>query len=259
MKERSWIYASLLAPLALSVAGCGGPPDRQADPADQASIDTPHSAAEAASDPPISSKPDEIAAGSEPSAAEPRSCAAEIGKQAADRRADLCRTLSPATHPPCNAADSCAMIEVEIARSCALLGKGDASPADCRPDPKSKAAAVDVVKRYYAALDARDYDTAWRQWGNDGPPNQTQAAFRAGFAHTRSTRVTIGAAGDGEGAAGSIYLTVPVRVEATLDSGASQRFRGEYILRRVNDVDGATADQLRWHIDSARLQPEPRI
>ncbi|MGV1682857.1 hypothetical protein [Sphingopyxis sp. NJF-3] len=240
--------------MALTVAGC----DQQTGAAGQMDADMPLSTVETAASGEAASSAPEADASSTASSAEPRSCAAEIGKQAAGRRADLCRTLSPATHPPCNAANSCAMIEDEIARSCALLDEDDAPPADCRPDPKSKAAAIDVVKRYYAALDAKDYDTAWRQWGGDGPPNQTQETFRAGFAHTRTTRVTIGAAGDAEGAAGSIYLTVPVTVEATLDSGAPQRFRGEYILRRVNDVDGATADQLRWHIDSARLQPQPR-
>ena len=60
----------------------------------------------------------------------------------------------------------------EIARSCALFdGKGEPM-AGCGPDPKGMEAAANVVKRYYAALNARDYDTAWRQWGNDGPPNQ---------------------------------------------------------------------------------------
>ena len=68
-----------------------------------------------------------------------------------------------------------------------------ALPADCRPAPDSKAAAIAVVKLYYSALAAGDYDTAWLQWGENGPPKQTPEGFRAGFAHTRSTRVTIGA------------------------------------------------------------------
>lgn len=181
----------------------------------------------------------------------PVACAAEIGAAAAARRVEVCRNVSPATHPPCNIANSCAMIEEEIARSCALF---DGPPmADCQPAPKSMQAAAAVVQRYYSALNARDYDTAWRQWGETGPAGQTQAQFKAGFARTRSTRVTIGALEPGDAAAGSIYQPVPVTVDATLDDGTRQQFRGTYILRRVNDVDGATPDQLRWHIASAKL------
>jgi hypothetical protein len=61
----------------------------------------------------------------------------------------------------------------------------------------------------------------------------------------------------GDGGAGSIYQPVPVTVDATLLDGTKQRYVGEYVLRRVNDVDGATADQLRWHIMSARLTETP--
>ncbi|WP_370655211.1 hypothetical protein [Sphingomonas aurea] len=163
--------------------------------------------------------------------------------------------MSPATHPPCNAANSCALIEDEIARSCALFD-GDGPPMKgCRTDPKGMEAAADVVRRYYSALDARDYSTAWTQWGDDGQPGQTFKAFENGYAHTRSTRVTIGALTPGDGGAGSIYQPVPVTVDATLDDGRHQRFVGSYVVRRVNDVDGASPSQLRWHIDSARLTP----
>jgi hypothetical protein len=186
-----------------------------------------------------------------------RSCADEIGKAAAAQRVNLCIKVSPATHPPCNAANSCAMIEDEIARSCALFD-GDGEPVQgCTVDPKSSQAAADVVRRYYAAIDARDYGTAWTQWGDNGRPGQTFAAFEKGFARTRATRVTIGTLGPSEGGAGSIYQTVPVTVEATLDDGSAQRFAGSYVVRRVNGVDGASASQLRWHLDSAQLRPAP--
>lgn len=185
------------------------------------------------------------------------SCNAEIGKAAAEKRVAICRDVSPATHPPCNAVNSCAIIEDEIARSCALFDGKDAPMAGCGPAPKSMAAAAAVVQRYYSAINARDYATAWTQWGDGGRPGQTLAAFEAGFAHTRSTHVTIGTLEPGDAGAGSIYQPVPVDVEATLDDGTLQRFRGTYVVRRVNDVDGASASQLRWHIGSAQLKPVP--
>lgn len=186
--------------------------------------------------------------------AEARSCAAELGTGAAARRVEVCRAVSPATHPPCNAANSCAMIEDEIARSCALFA-GDGTPMQgCRSDARGMQAAADVVRRYYSAIDARDYATAWRQWGDDGRPGQTFAAFEQGYAQTRSVRVTIGALAPGDGGAGSIYQPVPVTIEAVLEDGRRQRFTGEYIVRRVNGVDGAAAWQLRWHLDTARMR-----
>ena len=224
------------------IAGCG----------------SPHSPAEA---PPSATPTPSSTSGPtpRPTSAQPMptgilSCAADIGAAAAKRVA-ICRDVSPATHPPCNAANSCALIEDEIARSCALFDGNGAPMKGCGPDPKGGEAAADVVRRYYSAINARDYSTAWQAWGDDGRPGQRYADFSKGFAHTRSTRVTIGRLPPSEGAAGSIYQTVPVTVEALLDDGVWQRFAGTYVVRRVNDVDGASASQLRWHLDSATLRP----
>ncbi|RJS95215.1 hypothetical protein D3260_01260 [Salinisphaera sp. Q1T1-3] len=117
--------------------------------------------------------------------------------------------------------------------------------------------AADVIRRYYDAIDHRDYSTAYHLWGpRDGDRNasgKTLADFRQGFADTQSSRVAVGTPRQPEGAAGSIYITVPVTVIATQDSGAQKRFTGTYVLRRVNDVDGATRAQRRWHLYSADL------
>ena len=186
-----------------------------------------------------------------------RSCATELGAGGAARRVAICRSVSPATRPPCNVANSCAAIDDEIARSCALFaGARDAGATPipgCGADPMGAEAAADVIRRYYAAIDAHDYATAWTQWGDDGRPGQSFAAFQRGFADTRSVRVTIGAMAPAEGGAGSIYQTVPVTIDATLDDGRRQRFAGRYVVRRVNAIDGATASQRRWHIDLASL------
>ena len=183
------------------------------------------------------------------------SCSAERGRAAAQKLVTLCTSVSPATHPPCNAANSCAIIEDEIARACALMGGDAEKTPGCTVDPRSDAAAANVIRRYYSAINAHDYSIAWTQWGPDGRPGQRFADFEKGFADTRATRVTIGRMPPSEGAAGSIYATVPVTVDAQRDDGRPQRFVGHYVVRRVNDVPGASAEQLRWHIDSATLKP----
>lgn len=58
-------------------------------------------------------------------------CLSEIGKAASDRLVERCLMVSPATHPPCNAANSCRMIQDEIDRSCAMYGPDEKKPAEC--------------------------------------------------------------------------------------------------------------------------------
>lgn len=119
---------------------------------------------------------------------------------------------------------------------------------------RTPAQARDVVARYYAALDRGAYRTAYALWDRGGQASgQRYADFVRGFARTARTRVVAGMPQGPEGAAGSSYITVPVRVYATLKNGAGQRFVGTYTLRRVNDVPGATASQRSWHLASAKL------
>jgi hypothetical protein len=49
------------------------------------------------------------------------SCLQSAGAVRANRLVSECLQVSPATHPPCNAQNSCALIISEIKRSCAML------------------------------------------------------------------------------------------------------------------------------------------
>ena len=61
----------------------------------------------------------------------PVSCLNDIGQAAAQRLVDRCIAVSPATHPPCNVANPCEMIQGEIERSCEMYAPGEAKPAEC--------------------------------------------------------------------------------------------------------------------------------
>lgn len=112
-----------------------------------------------------------------------------------------------------------------------------------------------LVRRYYDAIQARDYDAAYSLWGQGGrATGKNRAAFAAGFGETAQVRATVSDSVQMEGAAGSQYATVPVIVDAVLRSGAQQHFEGTYTLRRTM-VDGATPEQRRWHIYSSDLRP----
>lgn len=135
---------------------------------------------------------------------------------------------------------------------------GTVSATDGGAPPSDSAAegwrgAAEVVRRYYAAIDSRDYAAAYALWGDGGRASgKSRSEFEAGFARTASVRVAIGDSGHMEGAAGSRYATVPVTVDAVQRDGTRQRFAGSYVLRRAV-VDGATAEQRSWHIYTARL------
>jgi hypothetical protein len=129
-----------------------------------------------------------------------------------------------------------------------------APPAESNDDT---AAMVDVIERYYAAIAARDYRSAYDFWPSGSEPNrQTYDQFAAGFAETESVAVEVGEPGRVEAAAGSRYVDVPVTIRARARSGVEQRFQGSYTLRR-SVADGASAAQQMWHLYSASITPSP--
>lgn len=119
--------------------------------------------------------------------------------------------------------------------------------------PRADSTPAGVVRRYYGAIQAGDYATAYDLWSSGGEASgKSREDFAAGFANTGRVGVTITDSTRIEGAAGSQYATVPVRVDALLRDGRAQHFTGSYVLRR-SMVDGATAEQRRWSIYTARL------
>jgi hypothetical protein len=105
-------------------------------------------------------------------------------------------------------------------------------------DPKSVEAAGQVVQQYGALIEQNRFDDAAKLWGD----LKAGATFAKGL--RRPTHLEIGELGQTEGAAGSIYTTIPV-----VFYGDAFRRPADIILRRVNDVPGSTAGQRRWHIE----------
>lgn len=129
-------------------------------------------------------------------------------------------------------------------------------------DPSSEAAkgkpgARAVLKRWADALGRRDWATARLAWGHGGADSGLDPdAFARAYDKYRDLTVTYGD-GDVEGGAGSLYYEVPVTVTGTLRDGRSVRMEGPVVLRRVNDVDGSSAEDRMWHISQSDLKPRP--
>ena len=80
-------------------------------------------------------------------------------------------------------------------------------------------------------------------WGD----TRRRAASSSELQAIAKSHLEIGKLGDLEGAAGSIYMSMPVTFYGK-DRQASSA-AADVILRRVNDVPGSTAAQRRWHIE----------
>ncbi len=114
-------------------------------------------------------------------------------------------------------------------------------------------AAVRVLREYYAAINARDYDQAYSQWGDGGRASgQSSQKFADGYAETVGVSVVLGEPGPVEGAAGSRYVEIPATLVATQSDGSSRQYAGAFTLR-MTVVDGASEAQRHWHIASASL------
>jgi hypothetical protein len=120
---------------------------------------------------------------------------------------------------------------------------------------KGEKGARGVLLTWARALERKDFATAWAQFDDHGKRSGvTQSQYAARFADYRTITVAM-PAGQSEGAAGSIYYTAPTTITGTTTAGKPYKLKGDVVLRRVNDVPGASDYQLHWHIESADLKP----
>ena len=122
----------------------------------------------------------------------------------------------------------------------------DGTPLNEGPAAAGSAqAAATVVETYYALLEAGKAGEA-AKLRSDGAVEDLKAYSEL--------HAQVGAPGRVEGAAGSLYVEVPVVLYGRLASGAELHRSGKAVLRRVNGVPGATAEQLRWRIERVELK-----
>lgn len=133
-------------------------------------------------------------------------------------------------------------------RPLARIVAGAVEPDPCGAAASAGAAAVDVIRAYYASIEARDYEAAFGRW-EQGASHQTLETFTRGFAETAHTAVEIGTPGPALPGEGGAIVTVPVEVRATLRSGVPQRFVGWYAVRG--------SDRVPWSLHAAQLSPAP--
>jgi len=175
----------------------------------------------------------------EESAAMPTSVAADMPSPAANAAATRPTTAAPSsayTPPPAPPA-------VPGPPPAPLTGQ----------EEKGAKGARAVLDTWARALENHQFGLAWKQFGH---PPASQEAYAHWWDRYRTIAVSLGN-GQVEGAAGSLYYEVQARLTGIDARGNPYRLEGPVVLRRVNDVDGATPAQLRWHIDQANLKAVP--
>ncbi|TCM17166.1 hypothetical protein EDF56_106282 [Novosphingobium sp. PhB165] len=121
--------------------------------------------------------------------------------------------------------------------------KLDADALNERRDPER------LLRFYTNALRAGDWASAARAWSLDA--QMTPEKLAKEFGGDASPKIAVGK-GDVEGAAGSLYYEAPLVIDFA--DGRPSR-RGTIVLRRVNDVPGASEEQLNWRIERTSTLP----
>lgn len=109
--------------------------------------------------------------------------------------------------------------------------------------------AGNTVQTYYALLEANKVKEAWEL--RRPAAGETDESLAKDMKQYQEYHAQVGAPGEIRGAAGSLFVTVPVRVYGRTNDGAAFERGGLLTLRRSNDVPGATVSQLEWRIESA--------
>lgn len=156
--------------------------------------------------------------------------------QSANRAADVPTNIAEAIPPTDDAGNSGIVVD----------GREVLSEPKGPIDPKSAEAAGQVMQHYGALIEQGRWEEAANDWGDPAAASQ----FRATLEDYPEVHLLIGKPTDMEGAAGSSFITVPTTLDLVLRSGARIHQECSATLRRVNDVPGATAKQLRWNIQS---------
>lgn len=112
-------------------------------------------------------------------------------------------------------------------------------------DLKGPEGAGQVVQQFAALMEQRRFAEARELWGD--VPNDSLPLL-ASLETYREVHAQIGKPSGMEGAAGSLYVTVPILLYGKDSSGAAFNMNANATLRRVNDVPGSTAEQRSWHL-----------
>jgi hypothetical protein len=108
--------------------------------------------------------------------------------------------------------------------------------------------AAQVVQKFAALIEQHRFAEARKLWGSNGLAADSSTLL-VRLEKDRELHAEIGKPSEAEGAAGSIYVEVPLVFYGRDAAGNIFRSSAKATLRRVNDVPGSTAAQRQWHFE----------
>lgn len=131
-----------------------------------------------------------------------------------------------------------------------------ALPAICHaqeaPYVDDRSSVSAIVRSLYNAVNRKEYARAWSYYGDQKPAADLQR-YADGYKDTASIKLLFGQA-ESEGAAGSVFYSLPISIEAASADGATKVFAGCYTARLANpQIQDASFVPL--HIEKGELKP----
>lgn len=169
---------------------------------------------------------------------------AGCGQTNGDSETSADEVIAPESPIPSPTADTAG--EREAGTTLPDVGAAPLVPEAEKGEPGARKVLLDFAR----AIEFEDFSQAYAMLGDAARDRIGHAEFVAMFDDLGEITVAV-PMGRMEGAAGSLYYEVPT----TITGSKGGKLTGTTVLRRVNDVPGATAEQLRWHIESFTVEP----
>lgn len=126
------------------------------------------------------------------------------------------------------------------------------TPSLTSESERSEEGARNLLLAWARAIEANRPDEAWTLFDTAAREQVPEGEFASIFTGLREISVAV-PDGEMEGAAGSLYYMSQATITAMDADGRPVRLEGPVVLRRVNDVPGASEEQLRWNIEHVEL------
>ena len=148
------------------------------------------------------------------------------------------------------------MTRLLLAAALALVSAPSVLADEAYIDDRST--ATSVITSFYNAISRQEMTRAWSYYRHDDPTDAASTAkfdeFAKGYADTASVTLLTGVE-QPDGAAGSVYYTLPVAIDAVSNSGTHTQFAGCYTLRLVQPANQVVPPFSPLHIEEGHLEP----
>jgi len=160
---------------------------------------------------------------------------------------------SPSNQPKAGSGEGTLPKAVPGGRSGTDDGSPNLTPPELTPEAeRGVEGARNILLSFARAIEQEKYDQAWALLSPADKRKWSSTQFAALFADLGKITVAV-PGGTMEGAAGSTYYAAPIAITGNDKEGRPVRIEGQAVLRRVNDVGGATLEQRRWHFEMLTL------